>query len=105
MVKNVSKCQRVVLVIWYPTLPNWYFLSIPTKQLTEREGALVALWVTNREKFHTFIEKELFPAWGVRYVYYLLVECDSLTFFVFVCVLHEVETMMICKLSFKLGFA
>ncbi|KAH1073581.1 hypothetical protein J1N35_025909, partial [Gossypium stocksii] len=59
---------------WNPTLPNRYFLSIPIKQLTHRGGALMALWVTNREKLCTFIEKELFPTWGVRYVYYLLVE-------------------------------
>lgn len=52
----------------YPTLPNRYFLSLPINQLTHRGGALVALWVTNREKLRTFIEKELFPAWGVRYV-------------------------------------
>jgi len=52
----------------YPTLPNHYFLSLPIKQLTHTDGALVALWVTNREKLRGFVEKELFPAWGVRYV-------------------------------------
>jgi N6-adenosine-specific RNA methylase IME4 len=52
----------------YPTLPNNYFLSLPIKQLTHTDGALVALWVTNREKLRGFVEKELFPAWGVRYV-------------------------------------
>ncbi|KAA3476391.1 methyltransferase-like protein 2 [Gossypium australe] len=64
----------------YPTLPNRYFLSLPIKQLTHRGGALVALWVTNREKLRTFIEKELFPAWGVRYVstiYWLKVKGDG----------------------------
>ncbi|KAL0369049.1 UNVERIFIED_CONTAM: Methyltransferase-like protein 2 [Sesamum calycinum] len=29
----------------YRTLPNWYFLSLPIKQLTHTAGALVALWV------------------------------------------------------------
>lgn len=61
----------------YPTLPNRYFLSLPVKQLTHAEGALVALWVTNREKLLNFVEKELFPAWGVKYaatMYWLKVD-------------------------------
>ncbi|XP_022770651.1 methyltransferase-like protein 2 isoform X2 [Durio zibethinus] len=64
----------------YPTLPSRYFLSLPIKQLTHQEGSLVALWVTNREKLRNFIEKELFPAWGVRYlftVYWLKVKGDG----------------------------
>ncbi|KAL0704589.1 hypothetical protein Bca4012_071014 [Brassica carinata] len=64
----------------YPTLPNRYFLSLPIKQLTHAEGALVALWVTNREKLLNFVEKELFPAWGVKYVatmYWLKVKPDG----------------------------
>ncbi|KAF8409908.1 hypothetical protein HHK36_002427 [Tetracentron sinense] len=64
----------------YPTLPNRYFLSLPVKQLTHTEGALVALWVTNREKLRVFVEKELFPSWGVRYVatfYWLKVKADG----------------------------
>ncbi|KAF8104207.1 hypothetical protein N665_0176s0021 [Sinapis alba] len=64
----------------YPTLPNRYFLSLPIKQLTHAEGALVALWVTNREKLLNFVEKELFPAWGVKYVarmYWLKVKQDG----------------------------
>ncbi|KAF3446279.1 hypothetical protein FNV43_RR11458 [Rhamnella rubrinervis] len=52
----------------YPTLPNRYFLSLPIKQLSHKEGALVALWVTNREKLRGFVEEELFPAWGVRFM-------------------------------------
>ncbi|KAK7383061.1 hypothetical protein VNO78_28727 [Psophocarpus tetragonolobus] len=51
----------------YATLPNRYFLSLPIKQLTHTEGALVGLWVTNREKLRGFVERELFPAWGVSY--------------------------------------
>ncbi|XP_057785828.1 methyltransferase-like protein 2 isoform X4 [Salvia miltiorrhiza] len=51
----------------YRTLPNNYFLSLPVKQLTHSRGALVALWVTNREKLRTFVENELFPKWGVKY--------------------------------------
>ncbi|KAM4121912.1 hypothetical protein ACJW30_01G041300 [Castanea mollissima] len=64
----------------YPTLPNRYFLSLPIKQLTHTDGALLALWVTNREKLRGFVEKELFPAWGVRYVasfYWLKVKADG----------------------------
>ncbi|KAK6939504.1 MT-A70-like [Dillenia turbinata] len=64
----------------YPTLPNRYLLSLPIKQLTHTKGALVALWVTNREKLRVFIEEELFPAWGVRYMtsfYWLKVEADG----------------------------
>ncbi|TYI21089.1 hypothetical protein ES332_A06G013000v1 [Gossypium tomentosum] len=74
--ENGSARQKSV----YPTLPNRYFLSLPIKQLTHRGGALVALWVTNREKLRTVIEKELFPAWGVRYVstiYWLKVKGDG----------------------------
>uniref|UniRef100_A0A2P2KC53 Uncharacterized protein MANES_05G163100 n=2 Tax=Rhizophora mucronata TaxID=61149 RepID=A0A2P2KC53_RHIMU len=61
--ENASARQKLV----YSTLPNRYFLSLPIKQLTHEDGALVALWVTNREKCRTFVEKELFPAWGVTY--------------------------------------
>ncbi|KFK44069.1 hypothetical protein AALP_AA1G212000 [Arabis alpina] len=64
----------------YPTLPNRYFLSLPIKQLAHAEGALVALWVTNREKLLNFVEKELFPAWGIKYaatIYWLKVKPDG----------------------------
>ncbi|CAA7013608.1 unnamed protein product [Microthlaspi erraticum] len=64
----------------YPTLPNRYFLSLPINKLTHAEGALVALWVTNREKLLNFVEKELFPAWGIKYVatmYWLKVKPDG----------------------------
>ncbi|XP_062098346.1 methyltransferase-like protein 2 isoform X2 [Humulus lupulus] len=64
----------------YPTLPNKYFLSLPIKQLSHTKGALVALWVTNREKLRCFVEKELFPAWGVKYIstfYWLKVKADG----------------------------
>lgn len=47
-------------------MPNKQLFSLPVKQLAHNEGALVALWLTNREKLHQFVEKELFPAWGVR---------------------------------------
>ncbi|KAL2653789.1 hypothetical protein R1flu_021917 [Riccia fluitans] len=50
----------------YPTLPNRQLLSLPIQKLVHNEGALLALWLTNREKLHQFVEKELFPAWGVE---------------------------------------
>ncbi|GAY43134.1 hypothetical protein CUMW_072170 [Citrus unshiu] len=74
--ENGSARQKSV----YPTLPNRYFLSLPIKQLTHSEGALVALWMTNREKLRDFVEKELFPTWGVKYVatfYWLKVKLDG----------------------------
>ncbi|XP_057814942.2 methyltransferase-like protein 2 isoform X2 [Cryptomeria japonica] len=64
----------------YPTLPNRYLFSIPIRQLAHPEGALVALWVTNREKLRTFVEEELFPAWGITYaasLYWLKVREDG----------------------------
>ncbi|XP_024027773.1 methyltransferase-like protein 2 isoform X2 [Morus notabilis] len=64
----------------YPTLPNKYFLSVPIKKLSHKEGAIIALWVTNREKLRCFVEEELFPAWGVKYMatfYWLKVKADG----------------------------
>ncbi|KDP38467.1 hypothetical protein JCGZ_04392 [Jatropha curcas] len=74
--ENASASQKLL----YPTLPNRYFLSLPIKQLTHTDGALVALWVTNREKLRDFVEKELFPTWGVNYAasfYWLKVKADG----------------------------
>ncbi|XP_043812765.1 methyltransferase-like protein 2 isoform X4 [Manihot esculenta] len=61
--ENASASQKLL----YPTLPNRYFLSLPIKQLAHIDGALIALWVTNREKLRNFVEKELFPSWGAHY--------------------------------------
>ncbi|KAK9075538.1 hypothetical protein SSX86_003863 [Deinandra increscens subsp. villosa] len=64
----------------YPTLPNRYFLSLPIKRLANADGALVALWVTNKEKLRIFVEKDLFPKWGVKYMathYWLKVKADG----------------------------
>ncbi|KAJ3673988.1 hypothetical protein LUZ60_005980 [Juncus effusus] len=63
----------------YPTLPNKHFLYLPIKKLAHSNGALVALWVTNREKFQDFVFDELFPFWGVTNVvhfYWLKVKKD-----------------------------
>ncbi|XAR61798.1 mRNA (2'-O-methyladenosine-N(6)-)-methyltransferase [Bertholletia excelsa] len=64
----------------YQTLPNRYFLSLPIKRLTHTGGALLALWVTNREKLRDFVENELFPMWGVKYMatfFWLKVNADG----------------------------
>ncbi|KAH7293353.1 hypothetical protein KP509_28G021900 [Ceratopteris richardii] len=64
----------------YSTLPNKYLLSLPLKDLANHQGALIGLWVTNREKLWTFVEKELFPAWGVNLQaiwYWLKVKSDG----------------------------
>ncbi|CAM6083784.1 unnamed protein product [Calypogeia fissa] len=50
----------------YPMMPNRQLFSLPIRRLAHSEGALVALWITNREKLQQFVEKELFPAWGVK---------------------------------------
>nr|QTZ19469.1 methyltransferase 2 isoform X1 [Bixa orellana] len=74
--ENGSAHQKSV----YPTLPNRYFLSLPIKQLALKEGAVIALWVTNREKLLNFVKEELFPAWGVNFLatfYWLKVKIDG----------------------------
>ncbi|KAL6648633.1 hypothetical protein ACP70R_012857 [Stipagrostis hirtigluma subsp. patula] len=50
----------------YPTLPNRYLLYLPVQELAHPDGALLVLWITNREKLRMFVEKELFPYWGVK---------------------------------------
>ncbi|XP_042375497.1 methyltransferase-like protein 2 isoform X1 [Zingiber officinale] len=74
--ENGSANQKEV----YPTLPNRHFLYLPIKELAHEQGALVALWITNREKLRIFVEKDLFPAWGVRdcsVCYWLKVRSDG----------------------------
>eukprot|EP00899_Mesostigma_viride_P020179 jgi/Mesvir1/28162/Mv04724-RA.1 len=65
----------------YATLPSRYLLSIPMRTLAHTtRGALLALWVTNREKLRRFVEGELFPAWGVTHVatwYWLKIAQDG----------------------------
>ncbi|CAN0922093.1 Methyltransferase-like protein 2 [Linum grandiflorum] len=74
--ENASAHQKLM----YPTLPSRYFLSLPIKQLVHSDGALVALWVTNRERLRRFVEEELFPSWGVTYaatIFWLKVKPDG----------------------------
>ncbi|KAJ0982173.1 hypothetical protein J5N97_010428 [Dioscorea zingiberensis] len=74
--ENGSVYQKAV----YPTLPNKHLLYLPIKQLAHREGTLVVLWITNKEKLRIFVEEELFPAWGVTNIsqfYWLKVKPDG----------------------------
>uniref|UniRef100_A0A453IR13 Methyltransferase n=4 Tax=Aegilops tauschii TaxID=37682 RepID=A0A453IR13_AEGTS len=50
----------------YPTLPNRNLLYLPVQELAHPAGALVVLWITNREKLRRFVEEELLPSWGVK---------------------------------------
>uniref|UniRef100_J3LL19 Methyltransferase-like protein 2 n=3 Tax=Oryza brachyantha TaxID=4533 RepID=J3LL19_ORYBR len=71
-------CVRQKVV--YPTLPNRHFLYLPVQELAHSAGALVVLWITNREKLWKFVEEELFPSWGVKehtVFYWLKVKQDG----------------------------
>ncbi|KAJ1298354.1 hypothetical protein BS78_01G446400 [Paspalum vaginatum] len=64
----------------YPTLPNRYLLYLPVQKLAHPDGALLVLWITNREKLRVFIEKELLPSWAVKdptVFYWLKVKPDG----------------------------
>ncbi|ONL94788.1 DNA glycosylase superfamily protein [Zea mays] len=64
----------------YPTLPNKNFLYLPVQQLAHPTGALLVLWITNREKLRAFVEKKLLPSWGVEdstVFYWLKVKPDG----------------------------
>ncbi|MCO5586064.1 hypothetical protein L7F22_040003 [Adiantum nelumboides] len=49
----------------YSTVPSKHLLCLPLKELAHPQGALIGLWVTNREKLRAFVEDELLPAWEV----------------------------------------
>jgi len=36
------------------------------QELAHPDGALLVLWITNREKLRAFVEKKLLPSWGVK---------------------------------------
>ncbi|XP_047089745.1 methyltransferase-like protein 2 isoform X4 [Lolium rigidum] len=64
----------------YPTLPNRYLLYLPVQELADPAGALLVLWITNREKLRRFVEDELLPSWGVKdptEFYWLKVKSDG----------------------------
>lgn len=74
----------------YPcTAPFYYFRYnwLPTQRLLElsipklaAEGALVAVWVTNKRKLAIFIRQILFPKWNVHHMaeWHWLKVCISL---------------------------
>ncbi|KAL6867661.1 hypothetical protein ACP4OV_015685 [Aristida adscensionis] len=50
------------------------------QELAHPAGALLVLWITNREKLRVFVEKELLPYWGVKsstVFYWLKVKPDG----------------------------
>lgn len=64
----------------YPTLPNRYLLYLPVQELAHPNGALLALWITNKEKLRVFVEKQLLPSWAVKnptVFYWLKVKPDG----------------------------
>lgn len=64
----------------YSTLPNKLLFSLPLKEFAHHQGALIGLWVTNREKLRAFVEEELFPAWGAHIQatwYWLKIKSDG----------------------------
>jgi N6-adenosine-specific RNA methylase IME4 len=42
--------------------------ALPVRALCDPRGALVALWVTNRERTMRHVEQKLLPAWGLSHV-------------------------------------
>ncbi|KAL5218945.1 hypothetical protein ABZP36_019629 [Zizania latifolia] len=71
-------CVRQKVV--YPTLSNRHLLYLPVQELAHSAGALLALWITNREKMWKFVEEELFPSWGIKDLtvfYWLKVKPDG----------------------------
>uniref|UniRef100_A0A453IQZ7 Uncharacterized protein n=1 Tax=Aegilops tauschii subsp. strangulata TaxID=200361 RepID=A0A453IQZ7_AEGTS len=55
-------------------------LYLPVQELAHPAGALVVLWITNREKLRRFVEEELLPSWGVKdptEFYWLKVKSDG----------------------------
>ncbi|KAJ4819606.1 Methyltransferase-like protein 2 [Rhynchospora pubera] len=74
--ENGSARQKAM----YPTLPNRHFMYLPVKELAHSDGALVALWITNRQKLQDFVVKDLLPAWGISHAtpfYWLKVKPDG----------------------------
>lgn len=51
----------------YTWLPSERLLDVSLPRLAA-EGALVAVWVTNKRKFAVFVRDALFPKWHVHYL-------------------------------------
>ncbi|KAI5076560.1 hypothetical protein GOP47_0008625 [Adiantum capillus-veneris] len=72
----------------YSTVPNKHLLFLPLKELAHPQGALIGLWVTNREKLRAFVEDVLFPAWDVDIQatwFWLKINADG-------CMIGELDT-------------
>lgn len=41
--------------------------KLPISKLVSKQGCLVLIWVTNKDKFQTFIKEKLFPHWNIEY--------------------------------------
>ena len=62
------ECASVTRSGAYATLTCGQVQALPLRQLCHASGALVALWVTNRERIRRFVETSLLPAWGLQLV-------------------------------------
>jgi N6-adenosine-specific RNA methylase IME4 len=62
------ECASVARSGAYSTLSCGQVQALPVRQLCHASGALVALWVTNRERIRRFVESSLLPAWGLELV-------------------------------------
>ncbi|KAI8903438.1 MT-A70-domain-containing protein [Powellomyces hirtus] len=51
----------------YGDIDVYDLFQIPLKNLLA-SGGYVAVWVTNKLKFHKFVREKLFPSWGVQWV-------------------------------------
>ncbi|TPX61111.1 hypothetical protein PhCBS80983_g01380 [Powellomyces hirtus] len=51
----------------YGDIDVYDLFRVPLKNLLA-SGGYVAVWVTNKLKFHKFVREKLFPAWGVQWV-------------------------------------
>jgi N6-adenosine-specific RNA methylase IME4 len=52
----------------YMTLPNYSLFKLPLNDLMSKDGCLVAMWVTNSEKYFSFIKEKYFPHFGIKYL-------------------------------------
>ena len=78
-----------------------------TDQLNSwQAGALVALWLTNRERHRRFVEQELLPAWGLRAVatwFWIKVADSGALVSPLVTLLTHQDTDQACSASKELG--
>nr|KAJ3423176.1 hypothetical protein HK105_000991 [Polyrhizophydium stewartii] len=49
----------------YDHMDCWQLKRIPIAKITDA-GAIIAVWVTNKQKVHDLVKNRLFPAWGVE---------------------------------------